>query len=143
MGWSTGRWDITLPKSNEFSTVENRLLNLMSKLLRHDSKPIRFGFRGLFYTLPQSEVHGWHADGCHLSEHDHLPPHALTILLPLDDMTLERCAIEVVPGSHLETRYFTKDDYLYSEKNNKLLDFPLKNRNVETITPDSGDLLAW
>ncbi|KAL3933574.1 MAG: hypothetical protein SGBAC_010332, partial [Bacillariaceae sp.] len=42
----------------------------------------------------------WHADGGHLFDHVHLPPHCINVFYPLVDLTDDNGPTEFVPGSH-------------------------------------------
>ncbi|CAJ1968908.1 unnamed protein product [Cylindrotheca closterium] len=42
----------------------------------------------------------WHADGGHLFDHVHLPPHCINVFYPLVNLTSDNGPTEFVPGSH-------------------------------------------
>lgn len=62
-------------------------------------------WRGVVDNRPGSDMQGWHRDGDHVFEHVHLPPHCLTIWIPLVDVHDESCGpTQFYPGSHATWR---------------------------------------
>eukprot|EP01045_Picozoa_sp_COSAG04_P020503 COSAG04_NODE_2104_length_4778_cov_3.530883_7_plen_268_part_01 len=43
----------------------------------------------------------WHADGGHIFEHAHQPPHCINVFVPLDDLTDANGPTEFVAGTHV------------------------------------------
>ncbi|EKX38662.1 hypothetical protein GUITHDRAFT_89299 [Guillardia theta CCMP2712] len=56
-------------------------------------------------SQPGSQTQQWHSDGDHLSEHEHLPPYAVNIFVPLVDMNSALGPTEFVPTTHLLFNY--------------------------------------
>lgn len=66
-------------------------------------------YAGVMWALPQlkpkkvpieSVSQKWHADGGHLFDHHHLPPHCINVFYPLIDLTSEHGPTETMPGTH-------------------------------------------
>jgi len=65
-------------------------------------------YAGIMWALPQKAQEGgkdtasqkWHADGGHLFDHQHLPPHSINVFYPLIDLNSENGPTEVMPGTH-------------------------------------------
>ena len=62
-------------------------------------------FSGIVFSLPGSVPQAWHRDGNHLfPEHAELPPHAVTMFVPLLDISSPGLgATQFCPGTHLMT----------------------------------------
>lgn len=62
-------------------------------------------YMGVMWARPASEGitdhQKWHADGGHLFDHCHLPPHCINVFFPLIDVASEHGPTEVQPGSHV------------------------------------------
>jgi hypothetical protein len=43
----------------------------------------------------------WHADGGHVFDHAHLPPHCINVFVPLVDLSANNGPTEFVPGTHV------------------------------------------
>ena len=104
-----GRLDIRYgmnqkPFSNK-SVIENKyLLPIMQSLLGKSAKLV---YAGLILSFPKSADQPWHQDGTALfDENDgfstdmHLPPYALNVFVPLEDITEEIGPTEFHIGSH-------------------------------------------
>jgi hypothetical protein len=74
-------------------------------------------YAGVMWALPQpkpkkvsidSVSQKWHADGGHLFDHLHLPPHCINVFYPLIDLTPEHGPTEVMTGTHRQGKL--KDD---------------------------------
>ena len=74
-------------------------------------------YAGVMWALPQpkpkkvsfdSVSQKWHADGGHLFDHLHLPPHCINVFYPLIDLTPEHGPTEVMTGTHIQGKL--KDD---------------------------------
>jgi ectoine hydroxylase-related dioxygenase (phytanoyl-CoA dioxygenase family) len=66
-------------------------------------------YAGVMWAMPQpkpkrvsidSISQKWHADGGHLFDHHHLPPHCINVFYPLIDLNSENGPTEVMPGTH-------------------------------------------
>lgn len=68
-------------------------------------------YAGVMWALPVKEKGGcvdsasqkWHADGGHLFDHIHLPPHCINVFYPLVDLTKQNGPTDVLPGTHNNT----------------------------------------
>lgn len=82
---SPGRWDI--PISPDQFGIDERALPwwpLISAVLGNDAE---HSFSGVVYSDPGSPAQCWHIDSPHVSA-DHLPPHALNVMVALHDTPL-------------------------------------------------------
>lgn len=74
-------------------------LPLVQEILGQDVKLL---WHGLVVNEAGSELQSWHRDGeCLYPNCPHLPAHALTVFVPLVDMTAELGPTEFYPGSHV------------------------------------------
>ena len=99
---SPGRWDIPI-SPNEFG-VEDRALPwwpLITAVLGEDAE---HSFSGVVYSDPGSPAQCWHIDSPHVSA-DHLPAHALNVMIALHDMPLAMGPTELAKGSHRLTNH--------------------------------------
>ena len=99
---SPGRWDI--PISPEEFGVDERALPwwpLIAAVLGEDAE---HSFSGVVYSDPGSPAQCWHIDSPHVST-DHLPPHALNVMVALHDTPLAMGPTEIARGSHRLTNH--------------------------------------
>ena len=99
---SPGRWDIPI-SPDEFG-VDDRALpwwSLIAAVLGEDAE---HSFSGVVYSDPGSPAQCWHIDSPHVSA-DHLPPHALNVMVALHDMPLIMGPTELAKGSHRLTNH--------------------------------------
>ena len=99
---SPGRWDIPI-SLNEFG-VDDRALPwwpLIAAVLGEDAE---HSFSGVVYSDPGSPAQCWHIDSPHISA-DHLPPHALNVMVALHDTPLAMGPTELARGSHRLTNH--------------------------------------
>ena len=99
---SPGRWDIPIPP-DEFG-VDDRALPwwpLIAAVLGEDAE---HSFSGVVYSEPGSPAQCWHIDSPHVSA-DHLPPHALNVMVALHDTPLAMGPTELARGSHRLTNH--------------------------------------
>ena len=99
---SPGRWDIPI-SPDEFG-VEHRALPwwpLIASVLGEDAE---HSFSGVVYSEPGSPAQCWHVDSPHVSA-DHLPPHALNVMVALHDTPLAMGPTELARGSHRLTNH--------------------------------------
>lgn len=115
---SPGRWDIPITP-NEFG-VEDRALPwwpLVAAVLGDDAE---HSFSGVVYSDPGSPAQCWHIDSPHVSE-DHLPAHALNVMIALHDTPLAMGPTEIARGSHrltnhLQNRALVSDELVYQHE---------------------------
>jgi ectoine hydroxylase-related dioxygenase (phytanoyl-CoA dioxygenase family) len=99
---SPGRWDI--PISPDEFEVDKRALPwwpLITAVLGEDAE---HSFSGVVYSDPGSPAQCWHIDSPHVSA-DHLPPHALNVMIALHDTPLAMGPTEIAKGSHRLTNH--------------------------------------
>ena len=99
---SHGRWDI--PISPDKFGVHDRALPwwpLIAAVLGEDAE---HSFSGVVYSDPGSPAQCWHIDSPHVSA-DHLPPHALNVMIALHDTPLAMGPTELAKGSHRLTNH--------------------------------------
>ena len=109
---SPGRWDIPI-SPDEFG-VEDRALPwwpLVAAVLGDDAE---HSFSGVVYSDPGSPAQCWHIDSPHVSE-DHLPAHALNVMIALHDTPLAMGPTELAKGSHRLTNHL-QNPALVSDK---------------------------
>ena len=99
---SPGRWDIPISPS-EFGVDEGALpwWPLIAAVLGEDAE---HSFSGVVYSDPGSPSQCWHIDSPHLTE-DHLPAHALNVMIAIHDMPLSMGPTELAKGSHRLTNH--------------------------------------
>lgn len=99
---SPGRWDIPI-SLREFGINERTLpwWPLVTDTLGDDAEP---SFSGVVYSDPGSPAQFWHIDSPHVSA-DHLPPHALNVMVALHDIPLSMGPTELALGSHRLTNH--------------------------------------
>ena len=99
---SPGRWDIPISPS-EFGVNERALpwWSLITAVLGEDAE---HSFSGVVYSDPGSPAQCWHIDSPHVSA-DHLPPHALNVMVALHDTPLAMGPTEIAKGSHRLTNH--------------------------------------
>ena len=115
---SPGRWDIPI-SPDEFG-VEDRALPwwpLIAAVLGEDAE---HSFSGVVYSDPGSPAQCWHIDSPHVSE-DHLPAHALNVMIALHDTPLAMGPTEIARGSHrltnhLQNRALVSDELVYQHE---------------------------
>ena len=99
---SPGRWDIPI-SPDEFGVGERTLpwWPLIAAVLGEDAE---HSFSGVVYSDPGSPAQCWHIDSPHVSA-DHLPPHALNVMVALHDTPLAMGPTELARGSHRLTNH--------------------------------------
>ena len=109
---SPGRWDIPI-SPDEFGANERALpwWPLIAAVLGEDAE---HSFSGVVYSDPGSPAQYWHIDSPHVSA-DHLPAHALNVMIALHDTPLSMGPTELARGSHLLTNHL-QNPALVSDK---------------------------
>ena len=99
---SPGRWDIPI-SPDEFGVDEHALpwWPLITAVLGEDAE---HSFSGVVYSDPGSPAQCWHIDSPHVSA-NHLPPHALNVMIALHDTPLAMGPTEIARGSHRLTNH--------------------------------------
>ena len=115
---SSGRWDVPISPS-EFGVDERDLpwWPLITAVLGEDAE---HSFSGVVYSDPGSPAQCWHIDSPHVSE-NHLPAHALNVMIALHDTPLAMGPTEIARGSHrltnhLQNRALVSDELVYQHE---------------------------
>ena len=115
---SPGRWDI--PISPDEFCVKDRALPwwpLIAAVLGEDAE---HSFSGVVYSDPGSPAQCWHIDSPHVSA-NHLPAHALNVMVALHDTPLAMGPTELARGSHRLTNHLqnpalVRDELVYQHE---------------------------
>ena len=115
---SPGRWDI--PISPDQFGVGDRALPwwpLIAAVLGEDAE---HSFSGVVYSDPGSPAQYWHIDSPHVSA-NHLPAHALNVMIALHDMPVTMGPTEIARGSHrltnhLQNSALVSDELVYQHE---------------------------
>ena len=99
---SPGRWDIPI-SPDEFGVGDFALpwWPLIAAVLGEDAE---HSFSGVVCSEPGSPAQCWHIDSPHVSA-DHLPAHALNVMIALHDTPLAMGPTELAKGSHRLTNH--------------------------------------
>ena len=115
---SPGRWDIPI-SPDEFGVDERALpwWPLITAVLGEDAE---HSFSGVVYSDPGSPAQCWHIDSPHVSA-NHLPAHALNVMIALHDMPLAMGPTELARGSHrltnhLQNAALVSDELVYQHE---------------------------
>ena len=115
---SPGRWDIPI-SPDEFGVDERDLpwWPLIAAVLGGDAE---HSFSGVVYSDPGSPAQHWHIDSPHVSA-DHLPAHALNVMIALHDTPLAMGPTELAKGSHrltnhLQNSALVSDELVYQHE---------------------------
>ena len=115
---SPGRWDIPI-SPDEFGVDERALpwWPLITAVLGEDAE---HSFSGMVYSDPGSPAQCWHIDSPHVSA-NHLPAHALNVMIALHDMPLAMGPTELARGSHrltnhLQNAALVSDELVYQHE---------------------------
>ena len=99
---SPGRWDI--PISLDEFDVDDRALPWWPLITAVLGEHAEHSFSGVVYSDPGSPAQCWHIDSPHVSV-DHLPPHALNVMVALHEIPLSMGPTELALGSHRLTNH--------------------------------------
>jgi hypothetical protein len=121
------RYKMNEPPFSEDEVVSNKFIKpVVHSLLGKDAKLV---YAGLILSFPLSADQPFHQDGTALFEdnefpiHQKLPPYALNVFIPLDDVTEELGPTEFCVGSHYREEAIKVMKYLESgdEKSAKVI----------------------
>jgi len=111
-GWSEfklrcpGRYDMQVPALDspdfDFLRGDAPWMEAVRAILGEEC---RLTVMGCMLSQPGSQTQQWHSDGDHLSEHEHLPPYAVNVFVPLVDVDASLGPTEFVPTTHLLFNY--------------------------------------
>lgn len=109
---SPGRWDIPISPV-EFGVDERALpwWPLIATMLGDDAE---HAFSGVVCSEPGSPAQCWHIDSPHISA-DHLPPHALNVMVAVHDTPLAMGPTELAKGSHRLTNHLQNPTLVSNE----------------------------
>ena len=109
---SPGRWDIPI-SPDEFGVDERDLpwWPLIAAVLGEDAE---HSFSGVVYSDPGSPAQHWHIDSPHVSA-NHLPAHALNVMIALHDMPVTMGPTEIARGSHRLTNHLQNSALVSNE----------------------------
>lgn len=112
---SPGRWDVPI-SPQQFGLAEQQLpwWPLVATVLGDDAE---HSFSGVVFSEPDSPAQYWHIDSPHEST-SHLPPHALNVLVALQDVPIHMGPTEFASGSHILTNHrsnpsLVRDELIY------------------------------
>jgi Phytanoyl-CoA dioxygenase (PhyH) len=119
---SPGRFDVPLTErdlaplwgTQGSTAAEVPWIELVRAALGMDAAP---SFCGVVFSRPGSPAQQWHIDSPHEAP-EHLPAHAVNVLVALADIPLAAGPTEVAPGTHcmtnhLQRPWLDRDDLLY------------------------------
>jgi hypothetical protein len=109
---SPGRYEVSLLHSSRalqrdlppLDSLKESLSFVPSLLDSFSWDDIQICNLSLVMSTPGASEQTWHADGGHVSIHEHLPCHCFNIFIPLTDVTMENGPTELRPGTHFHTR---------------------------------------
>lgn len=109
---SPGRWDIPI-SPQEFQVVDHDMpwWSLIADILGDDAE---HSFSGVVYSEPGSPAQFWHSDSPHLAT-QHLPAHALNVLVALHDLPLAMGPTECARGSHKLTNHLNNTNLILDQ----------------------------
>ncbi len=109
---SPGRWDVPITPQ-QFGVDERELpwSTLIAAGLGDDAE---HSFSGVVFSDPGSPAQCWHTDSPHLAA-EHLPAHALNVLVALHDITVEMGPTEFALGSHFLTNHLSNQSLVRDE----------------------------
>ena len=112
---------------------------------------ISYSFSGVVFSEPGSPAQYWHIDSPHESA-SHLPPHALNVLVALQDVPMNMGPTEFATGSHILTNHLSnpalvRDELIYQHAGTSpdRLVQDTKNAEPETFAPalETGSCLVF
>jgi len=112
---SPGRWDLPIsPAQFGICVKQVPWWPLVAMVLGDDAE---HSFSGIVFSDPGSPAQCWHIDSPHLDA-AHLKPHALNVLVALDDVSMDMGPTEMAVASHLLTnhhrnRALVRDELVY------------------------------
>ena len=112
---SPGRWDVPIsPQQFGFDDRELPWWSLVTEVLGADAE---HSFSGVVFSEAGSPAQYWHIDSPHESA-NHLPPHALNVLVALQDIPMNMGPTEFARGSHTLTNHLSnaalvRDELIY------------------------------
>jgi hypothetical protein len=109
---SPGRWDVPITPQ-EFGVVDRDLpwWGLISAILGEDAEHL---FSGVVSSDPGSPAQYWHTDSPHDAK-EHLPAHAINVMVALHDIPLAMGPTECARGSHVLSNHLSNPSLVLNE----------------------------
>ena len=109
---SPGRWDVPITPQ-EFGVVDQDLpwWGLISAILGEDAEHL---FSGVVSSDPGSPAQYWHTDSPHDAK-EHLPAHAINVMVALHDIPLAMGPTECARGSHVLSNHLRNPSLVLNE----------------------------
>ncbi len=109
---SPGRWDVPISPA-EFGVEDQEMpwWPLVAAILGEDAE---HSFSGVVFSEPGSTAQCWHTDSPHL-DREHLPAHALNVMLALHDISMDMGPTEIARGSHVLTNHLRNTSLIRDE----------------------------
>lgn len=109
---SPGRWDVPITPQ-EFGLADRDMpwWDLVASMLGEDAE---HAFSGVVSSDPGSPAQHWHSDSPHVSA-EHLPAHAINVLIALHDIPLLMGPTECARGSHILTNHLRNPNLVLKE----------------------------
>lgn len=137
---SPGRWDVPISPA-EFGVDDRQLpwWPLVARVLGDDAE---HSFSGVVFSEPGSPAQCWHTDSPHIDS-QHLPPHALNVMVALHDIVMAMGPTQCARGSHrltnhLKNRSLVREELIYQHASTSP-DGLVRNTDVpvpERVTPE-------
>ncbi len=115
---SPGRWDLPI-SPQEFGVDERDFpwWPLVQRILGDD---VEHSFSGVVFSDPDTPAQEWHIDSPHEAA-EHLPAHAMNVMVALQDVSLDMGPTEFARGSHrltnhLRNRALVRDELIYQHE---------------------------
>jgi hypothetical protein len=109
---SPGRWDVPITPQ-QFGVVDRDMpwWGLVSAILGEDAE---HSFSGVVSSDPGSPPQHWHTDSPHVAR-DHLPAHAINVMVALHDIPLAMGPTECALGSHFLSNHLSNPSLVLNE----------------------------
>ena len=109
---SPGRWDVPITPQ-QFGVVDRDMpwWGLVSAILGEDAE---HSFSGVVSSDPGSPAQHWHTDSPHVAR-DHLPAHAINVMVALHDIPLAMGPTEFARGSHVLSNHLSNPSLVLNE----------------------------
>ena len=109
---SPGRWDIPItPQQFGLDDFEFPWSATVASVLGSDAE---HSFSGVVFSDPGSPAQCWHTDSPHIAA-EHLPPHALNVIVALHDIPMDMGPTEIARGSHFLTNHLSNPSLVPEE----------------------------
>jgi Phytanoyl-CoA dioxygenase (PhyH) len=109
---SPGRWDVPITPQ-QFGVIDRDMpwWGLVASILGEDAE---HSFSGVVSSDPGSPAQHWHTDSPHVSA-EHLPAHAINVLVALHELPLAMGPTECARGSHLLSNHLSNPSLVLNE----------------------------